>query len=83
MRWVLRLALVVVTVVTVGFNGQWSTVNGQLSTVEEEEAGCGAEAVLRAGTPWGVCASGVATGDSEWLMVSSQLSMVNGEGMTG
>ena len=44
-RWVLRLALVVVTVVTVGFNGQWSTVNGQLSTVEEE-ADCGAGAVL-------------------------------------
>ena len=36
MRWALRLALVAVTVVTVGFNGQWSTVNGQLSTVEEE-----------------------------------------------
>ena len=53
MRWVLRLALVVVTVVTVGFNGQWSTVNGQLSTVEEG-ADCGAGAVLEQETPWGV-----------------------------
>ena len=73
MRWVLRLALVVVTVVTVGFNGQWSTVNGQLSTVEEEgpivgPGPCSSE------TPWGCFAHQV------WLPAvwNGQWSTVNG-----
>ena len=59
-------------------NGQWSIVNGGGGGAD-----CGAGAVLERDAVGVFCASGVAAGDSEWLMVNGQLSMVNGEGMTG
>ena len=58
MRWV----LVVVTVVTLGWGGQWSTVNSQLSTVEEEGPIVG-PGPCSSDTPWGCYAHQV------WLPV--------------
>ncbi len=55
MRWV----LVVVTVVTLGWGGQWSTVNGQV----EEEPPIVGPGPCSSDTPWGCFAHRV------WLPV--------------
>ena len=52
MSGAMRLAMVVVTVVTLAANGPWPTVNGQLSTVEEEGPIVG-PGPCSSDTPWG------------------------------